>query len=522
MSRNVYSIVGRFSLMSPMLVALIAVFATVASPTAAAGQDARLGDVDFANSGAPEAQEAFERGLLLLHSFEYGPASESFREAQAADADFAMAYWGEAMTYNHPVWMRQDREAALEALGRLAPTAAERERLAGPEGGGTEREAAWMRAVDVLYGEGEKEDRDRAYADAMAALHAAHPDDPDAAAFHALALLGTAHEGRDFATYMVSAGILEQVVDAHPGHPGIAHYLIHSYDDPIHAPLGIRAARAYSGIAPDAPHAQHMTSHIFVALGMWDDVVEANENSIRVMNEDRAASGQPPSACGHYNFWLEYGYLQQGRTSDALRLVRECYELVLNAAGGDAPDPDRSPVGSYAQMLARYVVDAGGEAAAEPLGWPIDLVSAPDARLTMEFARGYAAAGRGDAVALDAARVGLAEAAAAVEGSDSAGPSREGILAMELDALHGSLGGDDGRAIDLAREAAAAEETLPIEFGPPHVDKPTHELLGELLLKAGRADEAHAAFRDALARSPERAQALAGLSAAERELKAGR
>jgi tetratricopeptide (TPR) repeat protein len=535
--RFVSTILTRRLLPAVLATALLAV------PTSAPGQDLRLGEVDFPNSGAAGAQASFARGLLLLHSFEYGEAAEAFRAAQEADPGFAMAYWGEAMTYNHPVWMQQDRDAAVAALGGLAPTAAERERLAGPAGGGTDREAAYMHAVNVLYGEGdgtpgdkaagEKAGRDRAYAGAMAALQAAYPADPDAAAFHALALLGTAHGGRDFATYMESAGILEQVVDANPGHPGIAHYLIHSYDDPIHAPLGIRAARAYSEIAPDAPHAQHMTSHIFLALGMWDDVVAANENSLRVLDADLSAAGRPPAACGHYNFWLEYGYLQQGRGADALRLLKECYDRVMETAGGDAPDADATPVGSYAQMLARFVIDADPTSRAEsgPLGWPVDLSAAPAARLTAEFARGWAAAERGDAAALEAAATGFAEARVAIESArgdgagepaDGAWAARADVLALELAALRASLAGDDDAAVARAREAAEAEEALPLEFGPPHIDKPARELLGELLLKAGRPDEAREAFQQALARTPKRAPAEAGLALAERELQAGR
>ncbi|MFW6084315.1 MAG: hypothetical protein ACODAA_03805 [Gemmatimonadota bacterium] len=486
----------------------------------ASAQELRLGEVDFPNSGAPEAQPAFERGLLLLHSFEYGSAAEAFREAQEIDPDFAMAYWGEAMTYNHPVWMRQDREAALETLDRYATTAEERARRAGPapDGEGTTREAAYMRAVDVLYGPGEKEARDDAYADAMAGLHATYPDDAEAAAFHALSILGTAHEGRDFATYMRSAGILEQVVDDHPNHPGIAHYLIHSYDDPVHAPLGIRAARAYSEIAPDAAHAQHMTSHIFVAFGMWDEVVEANENSMRVVDAGRADRGLPPGACGHYNFWLEYGYLQQGRTDDARRLLRECYDRVLRAAGTDAPDPDNSPIGSFAAMATRYVVDADD---ATPLDWPLDLGAAPHAGLRLAFARGWVAAREDDAegveTALEEFRAQRAEAEAG-NSSEASTPSRASVLELELQALLHSSTGEIDAAVALAREAAAAEEAMPFEFGPPHIDKPTHELLGELLLRADRPEGARAAFETALSRTPKRVQAMSGLDGAEEGL----
>lgn len=500
---------------SLLVLASLSLGLAVSSATA---QDQRLGDVDFPNSGAPGAQPAFERGLLLLHSFEYGPAASAFREAREIDPDFAMAYWGEAMTHNHPVWFRQDRDAALEVLAAYAATPAERASRAANEA--SQREADWMRAIDVLYGEGTKEARDLAYERAMSALHAAYPDDAEAAAFHALALLGTAHDGRDFATYMKSAGILEQVVDDHPRHPGIAHYLIHSYDDPIHAPLGIRAARAYSDIAPDAAHAQHMTSHIFVALGMWEDVVTANENSMRVVNASRAERGLPPGACGHYNSWLSYGYLQQGRAEDARRLVRECYERVLHAAGDDVPDPDNSPVGSYASMVAAYVVDAG-ESNPDVLDWPVDLSSADYARANHSYARALAAYGRDEAAGLREAVRDFGSARDAIEAAYEPGDAdgqgiyqqRVAVMQAELDALLAAAAGDLDGAIAAAEHAAAAEAEMPFEFGPPFIPKPTYELLGEFLLEAGRPDDARSAFETALGRTPGRVATLEGLAA---------
>src|SRR5262249_13806462 len=153
-----------------------------------------VGEVAFANSGSPAAQEPFLRGLALLHNFEYESAAEQFQHAESLDPGFAMAFWGEAMTYNHPVWMQQDAAAARAALGRLAPTPEARRAKAK-----TTRERDYLDAVETLYGEGAKEARDFRYADAMAALHQKYPDDVDATALYALALLGTAHAGRDFA-----------------------------------------------------------------------------------------------------------------------------------------------------------------------------------------------------------------------------------------------------------------------------------------------------------------------------------
>ena len=217
------------------------------------------------------SQADFLRGLALLHNFEYEEAADSFRNAQKLAPDFAMAYWGEAMTQSHPVWHEEDIDAAREVLKRLAPTP--EARLAKAP---TEREKLYLRSVEVLFGDGRKKSVTAARS-ILAELHRKFPDDVDGSAFYALAILGTAEKGRDFATYMRAAAVLEEVFPQHPHHPGVVHYLIHCYDDSVHAPLGLRAARIYSKIAPEADHAQHMTSHIFLALGMWDEEIAATK-----------------------------------------------------------------------------------------------------------------------------------------------------------------------------------------------------------------------------------------------------
>ncbi|MEO8433197.1 MAG: hypothetical protein ABI592_16965, partial [Acidobacteriota bacterium] len=267
-----------------------------------------LGHIDFPVSAAGPAMDRFQRGVLLLHSFEYADASEEFRAAQEADPGFAMSFWGEAMTKNHPLWMERDAEGARAILSRLGPTRATRLAKAP-----TPREKGYLDAVEELFAEGEKKDRDLAYADAMRRLHESFPDDLEATAFYALSLLGSCESDRDYAVYMRGAALAEEVFARNPQHPGAAHYLIHSYDDPIHAPLGLRPARVYAKIAKDAAHALHMPSHIFLASGMWDDVVSSNEAS-----RDAADARVRRKKLGvdernfHAIFWLEYAYLQQG------------------------------------------------------------------------------------------------------------------------------------------------------------------------------------------------------------------
>jgi hypothetical protein len=268
---------------------------------------AGVGEVAFANSGAPQARAAFLRGLAQLHNFQYPLAAQAFREAQAADPGFAMAYWGEAMTFNHTVWMNQVTDKARAVLAKLGATPAGRIARAK-----TARERGFLEAVEALYGEGTKQQRDLAYSAAMERLHRAYPSDVDVASFYALSLLGLAHNGRNYGLYMRAAGILEQFFPAYQRHPGVVHYLIHSYDDPTHAPLGLRAARLYAAVAPGSDHAHHMTSHIFIALADWRGTIDANVRAMEVVNRRRRAGGKAPTFCGHYNEWLHYSYLQVG------------------------------------------------------------------------------------------------------------------------------------------------------------------------------------------------------------------
>src|SRR6266436_2206745 len=297
-----------------------------------ASADGVYGRVNFPNSGAAAAQADFLTGLALLHDFEYPAAAAAFRRAEAVDPGFAMAYWGEAMTFNHPVWMQQDLKAARDVLNKLALTPPARRARAK-----TDREKAYFDALEILYGDGSKEARDFRYEGAVAKGYARYPDDVDAAAFYGLAILGTAHAGRDIATYMRAAAVLEEAWINHRDHPGLVHYLIHSYDDPTHAPLGLRAARINATIAPDAGHAQHMTSHIFLALGMWREVVQANIAAMADVDRVRKAAGKGPAGCGHYASWLGYAHLQLGQLDKARSAIASCRASVESLAAMDHP-----------------------------------------------------------------------------------------------------------------------------------------------------------------------------------------
>jgi tetratricopeptide (TPR) repeat protein len=449
-----------------------------------------LGSLSFPNSGSATAQMPFLRGVLLLHSFEFEPAAEAFREAQAADPDFALAYWGEAMTYNHPLWRQQDADAARDVLGRLGPTAEMRAAKAV-----TERERLYLAAVEILYGDGAKEHRDAAYMRAMEGLQTAFPDDMEARAFHGLAILGSRDGARDFATYMRAAATVQPVFDANPNHPGAAHYLIHSFDDPVHAPLGLPAARVYAETAPGASHAQHMTSHIFVAMGMWDDVVSANIRARDTQDAQLAERGLRANVCGHYSSWLQYGHLMRDEVAEAEALMDACHERMSET-------PTAGERGYFVSMRARQILDTEDWTLASR--WQTNLPEdTPNDRLDYEFTNAFAELRQGDPAPARA----LLGRSAAVTGA---------AQRLHLDELRGMLaiaGGrpDDGLAV--LQATADAEDAMPFEFGPPRILKPTHELLGEQLLALGRVDDAGVALRRANERTPGRRLVLRALDA---------
>jgi tetratricopeptide (TPR) repeat protein len=466
-----------------------------------------LGVVHFANSGAPRAQPAFLRGLLLLHSFEYSAARREFQKAEDLDPSFAMAVWGEALTYNHTLWNEQDTAAARAALAKLGSTSEER-----ISRGGTARERDYLATLEKLYGLGEKAERDAAYSAALGDLSRRYPKDLDARALYALSLLGLSPK-RDVRIYMRAAAEAEAVYEVEKRHPGALHYLIHAYDDPVHAPLGLRAARLYAKVAPAASHAQHMTSHIFFALGLWDEAIASNEASLRVAR----SQGEPAY---HSLLWLEYAYLQKDQRAAAEALVRS---VTHDVASGPTKENRLRAAFSRATWLvetrgapgpdASQTVDSSGIAS---IGY----------FAVHDFARGVVAAGSGDVVGARAVlgqlntRINSAYVVPVGENSHWFDALSENELAQArvlATALEGAVESADGRrapGIARVREAIAAAAQMEFEYGPPWSAKPLEELLGELLLADGQRAEAAAAFERTLVTYPNRRLALEGLAAA--------
>src|SRR5438128_6360463 len=240
------------------------------SPSALSAQQSKLGKVNFPTSGSEKAQAHFLRGVAALHSFWYEEALDEFRESTKVEPDFMMGYWGEAMSYNHPLWGdEQQTAAARKALEKVTDSKKV-----------TERERAYLNAVKVLYGEGDKASRDKAYSIAMEKIYRDYPEDLEAACFYALSLLGSVKpDERGFLRQMRAGAIALDVFQKKPNHPGAAHYIIHAFDDPEHAILALPAARRYALIAPEEHYARHMTSHIFLQLGFCPEAAAANASS---------------------------------------------------------------------------------------------------------------------------------------------------------------------------------------------------------------------------------------------------
>jgi tetratricopeptide (TPR) repeat protein len=479
-----------------------------------------LGTLTMVTSAQSDsAQRSFLKGVLLLHLFEYSRAAEAFREAEKLEPDFAMAYWGEAMTYTHPVWNQQDVGAARAVLARLGSTPAAR-----AEKAPTAREKAYLGTLDLLYGDGPKAHRDTLYSQAMDHLVQTYPGDNQAHLFYALSLLGLSQGVRVVPTYLRAAAIADSALAREPHNPGAAHYLIHGVDDPDHASQGLKAARVLLETATDAGHGQHMASHIFMALGMWDDVVAANENAVRVVDEQAAAAGRPPAACGHYPSWLEYGYLSQGRVTKARKVLEACHQRAVAAKGGGAAsDPDNSTVGSYVMMWARYLLDTG-DWEGDVAKWNVDTSANPYAALTDAFVRGFGAARRGDPAGAESARQAYGslqkrlDRMLAARATDDPGAGelmkRLQVLGLELEASSSDASGDAGGVVRLLERATAIEDAMAFAFGPPFVDEPSFELLGEVLLARHHPQRAADAFRAALTRAKLRPRSLLGLARA--------
>jgi Tfp pilus assembly protein PilF len=458
----------------------------------AAGGEA-IGSVHFPTSCNEAAQERFDRGVAKLHSFWFASANEEFAAAAAADPACAMAHWGTAMTHwgNPMARNAPSAEQTTEAVAALARA----EALAG---GATPRERAYIEAAAALYRDHETVgflDRMRAHEEALQAVVAANPDDTEAAIFHARMMVANADPADlTFARQQEAAEILLPLFEAQPQHPGLAHYIIHAFDAPPIAGQGLAAAQRYAEIAPAAPHALHMPSHIFTRLGYWDESIETNRRS--------AEASPQPDAAVHPLDYMVYAYLQQGMDAAA-------EEVVGRIATPD--DPYYGAIQGYnaAAMPARYALERGDWTAAAAL--PIPDEALPYVEAVPRFARAVGAArgGQPEMARGDIERMAVLESDLA-EAGEAEWAVRVGAQRLAAEAWAEWAEGDREKALELAKRAAELEETVekhPVTPGPL---LPARELYADMLLESGDAPAAQAAYEATLAREPRRARALYG------------
>ena len=488
---------------------LIAAFfaASAAGLHAQSAKTAELGSITFPTSAKPAAQGPFLTGVKALYNFEFDTAAESFRAAQKADPQFALGYWGEAMSFNHPLWAQQDLAAARKVMERLAPTAAERAAKA-PAG----KERDLIEAQEILFGAGDKLVRDIAYAQALEKMVAKYPADDEIKIMYALSLLGTARPGVNSARQsMQAAAIAVDVFQRHPQHPGAAHFIIHSFDDPDHAILALPAARAYAKIAPSAAHALHMPSHIFVQLGLWDDVIASNVVAYKAADDIATRMSLPRGREDFHTLsWLQYGYLQEGKFDEAAKAL-------ATAKAVSDKDPSPGVANGYASMKARQVVETHKW---EKLPLPTGAVregGAPgyDGNAAYIFAAGFSAAHMDD---LATANVALEKLKAmrtqAETGSNAYRAKPFAIMEKELEAMIAFAKKDMAAAERSIKEATTIELTLDAPSGPAEPIQPSFEIYGQMLLETNRPAEAAEQFQTSLKRMPNRRFALDGLKRA--------
>ncbi len=467
-----------------------------------------LGTVNFPTSGSKEAQGYFQRGVAALHSFWYEEALNSFRQSTKTVPGFVMGYWGEAMAHNHPLWEQQDASAAREALAKIKDMTRT-----------TARERAYIGAVRILYGEGDKPSRDAAYSRAMEKVHLDYPEDLEAACFYSLSLLGMSRDSDKKFRYRVKAGaVAMEVFSRNPDHPCAAHYTIHAFDHPDLAVLALPAARRYAEIAPASHHAQHMPAHIFLQSGMWPEAALSNEagwkNSVDWVKREGLSRGKRDY---HSLQWLHYVYLQQGRTNLAGEIFKTKLEDMKDEESESQTQGSKANkrVGKYYErMLGAAVFEREdwelAEALKEPAGWK----PKPYSKAAILFIRGFSAAmlGRPEAETHLASLQAIRE-----EGfgkNHFKRPEQLDIWSLEVQAAIQAERKNYDEAITLMKKAIALEEKLPDPSGPPRIIKPTYELLGEILLRAGKPKEAAEQFAIALSRHHNRARSLLGAARA--------
>ncbi len=475
--------------------------------------ESHLGDLKYDFNISPVAKKDFDQGLLLLHSFEYEDAREAFQKAKEADKNELMVYWGEAMTHYKALWGLQNLEAGRKVIQELGET--KEERLAKAE---SELEADFWTGIELLFGEGELKERNQKYADHMASLYDTNSKNQEIAAFYALSLMWVDYEDEE--NWKKSSAIAASIIEENPTHPGALHYMIHANDDPKYAKIAINAANKYARVAPDASHALHMPSHIYVALGMWNEVVSSNQDAYQASLNRMNRKELNGKARGYHSYaWLHYGLLQQGNYEQANNLLKDMIRFHHDATGSNSylitmQNQQRIESGEWPESLQAINVDYTSLGLQEKSG--------------LHFFRSMLAFDKGDASAihkevdtlyshLEAAKLVVTDEGIALcsAGPTRYAPSQTGIdktqaVIYQMQALAAQVENDDVKTEELLKKAIEQESKSSYDSGPPFIAYPTFEQYGDWLLAKGRYQEAIIQYDSSLKNRTNRAKALIG------------
>ena len=459
-----------------------------------------VGSVQFSTSCSKNVGESFNRAVALLHSFQYERARQAFGEVASQDPQCAMAQWGIAMSHYHGLWDNGDMGAGHDALGRAQQIAA-----ANPKT--TPREKAYINALAEIYGDSnDKAARAQVFEQKMAAVQAAYPDDGEAAIFHALTLAITAPKtDKTFANQRKCGEILEPIFARQPHHPGVAHYIIHCYDNPVLAEKGLGAARMYAKIAPASAHANHMPSHIFTRVGSWDESVTSNLRSAEMAAKDEGASinGEARDQRLHAMDYLAYAYLQSGRVKQA--------KAVLDGMNSLKPANGLSLTGGYAlaAIPARNALELGNWQQASAL--QVRGEGVPWAQAITWMAIGVGSARSGNLDRASQAEQTLASLRDTIAKQKNLYWSNQvEVQRREVASWIAEKSGKSSDAIGLMRSAADLEESMDKHAVTPGAVIPAREMLAQLLLLENHPQESLTEYEAVLKVTPNRFNALYG------------
>ncbi len=469
--------------------------------------ETQLGTVHFPISCEASVQKPFARGVALLHSFWYEEAEKEFLQIAKDDPHCAMAHWGIAMSLWHQLWNEPDENVIKRGLGEVNTAKKLAEKA-------TPREIAYISAIGAFYSDSPKLDhatRAKAYSDAMKKAYESYPDDHEAATFYALSLLASEpHHDETFANRKEAAAILEKLFAIEPDHPGVAHYLIHSYDKPQLAQLGIPAARRYAQVAPAAPHALHMPSHIFARVGLWQDDINSNLASIAATRKTAAMHMGGEGHQFHAMDFLVYAYLQSGREADAAKVIDEIKTMPkMESMYGHDFDPQTNALSAFPALYDLELRHWADAAALTPVAGATD----GDHDITY-WARAIGAARSGDLTQAHKALreiESLRQKMLAEKKTEPAEAVQQDYQEAEAWILHAE--GEDEKATAILRTIADKNDKL----GDEPESIPAREMLADLLLEAKRPQQALAEYQTDLKLNPNRFNALYGAARAAEE-----